>query len=138
MNTFQILYIDDSKEDRELLRTIIGTIATDIEIIEQADGETGLMYLQNEKIPTPDLVLLDLNMPGMHGLEVLKAIRDDEHLKSLPVIVFTVSTASNHITEAFRAGANAVINKPLDLSEYKQVFIDTFHFWRNISRLPSS
>ncbi|MFT4679862.1 MAG: CheY-like chemotaxis protein [Flavobacteriales bacterium] len=138
MKKFQILYIDDSKEDRELLRTIVGTIASDIEILEQADGETGLMFLQNDEIATPDLVLLDLNMPGMHGIQVLKTIRDDEKLKSLPVIVFTVSTASNHIKEAFRAGANAVINKPLDLSEYKQVFIDTFHFWRNISRLPSS
>ncbi|MCB0761474.1 MAG: response regulator [Flavobacteriales bacterium] len=132
----KLLYIDDSREDRELLRTILDTITNSIELREASSGEEGLQLLEADQ-NIPDILLLDLNMPGMHGLDVLKAIRRDERLKGIPVIVFTVSTASTHITEAFRAGANAVINKPLDLSEYKQVFIDTFHFWQNISRLPS-
>lgn len=135
---FELLYIDDSMEDRELLRTILNSIGEDISLEERASGEEGLTRLQDPARKPPDILLLDLNMPGMHGLDVLKHIRKDERLRSMPVIVFTVSTASTHITEAFRAGANAVINKPLDLSEYKQVFIDTFHFWRNISRLPSN
>lgn len=132
--SFKVLYIDDAVEDRTLLTEILAQIAPDIELAVAENGEAGLAYLTNN--PKPNLVLLDLNMPGMDGFEVLRIIKNDDGLKSLPVIVFSVTTASLHINQAFEIGANAVINKPLTLEEYKSVFVDTFRFWREITRLP--
>jgi chemotaxis family two-component system response regulator Rcp1 len=134
--SFKVLYIDDAVEDRTLLTEILAQIAPDIQLEVAENGESGLAKLAGAY--RPNLVLLDLNMPGMDGFEVLKLIKGDPGLKSLPVIVFSVTTASLHINQAFEIGANAVINKPLTLEEYKSVFVDTFRFWREITRLPET
>lgn len=131
---FRVLYIDDAVEDRTLLTDILTQIAPEIELTVAENGESGLQYLADN--PLPHLMLLDLNMPGMDGFEVLQIIKNDNRMKTLPVIVFSVTTASTHINRAFEIGANAVINKPLTLDEYKSVFVDTFRFWREITRLP--
>ena len=131
-----MLYIDDAVEDRTLFIEILAQIAPDINIEVAENGEAGLARLANGDRLT--LVLLDLNMPGMDGFEVLQQIKGDPKLKSLPVIVFSVTTASSHIKRAFEFGANAVINKPLTLEEYKSVFVATFHFWREIACLPEN
>jgi len=133
---FQLLYIDDSFADRTLLTEIIAQIAPEIDVALAENGEAGLEYLK--KNPKPSLVLLDLNMPGMDGFEVLTIIKNDDRLKSLPVIVFSVTTASTHINQVYKFGANAFVNKSLTLDEYKSIFVETLRFWRDIARLPES
>ncbi|NNE55362.1 MAG: response regulator, partial [Flavobacteriales bacterium] len=113
---FTVLYVDDSVEDRVLMQEIMSEIAPDIQLILAETGQDGIDAAADKR---PDLVLLDLNMPGLNGFDVLKQLKKNETLQTLPVIVFTVSTASTHINEAFRNGANAVINKPLTLDEYR-------------------
>lgn len=132
---FRVLYVDDSQEDRLLLKTILEQIEPTVRLDLVDSGELALSHL---KTSTPNIILLDLNMPGLNGFEVLSRIKNDEQLKSIPVLLFTVSTASNHVNEAFQKGANAVISKPLTLDEYQQVFVDTFQFWKNIVKLPNS
>ena len=133
--SFSVLYIDDSVEDRVLMTEIMKEITPDIQLTVAETGEEGIQSLKRSR---PDLILLDLNMPGLNGFEVLQLIKEDTATQTLPVIVFTVSTASTHINEAFRFGANAVINKPLTLDEYREVFVDTFRFWKNVARLPGN
>jgi len=118
------------------LTEIIAQIAPEIDIALAENGEAGLEYLTNN--PKPNLVLLDLNMPGMDGFEVLTIIKNDDRLKSLPVIVFSVTTASTHINQVYKLGANAFISKSLTLEEYKYIFVETLRFWREIARLPES
>lgn len=131
-----MLYIDDAIEDRILFAEVLAQIAPDINLEVAESGEAGLAILANGD--RPNLVLLDLNMPGMDGMEVLQQIKGDPKLKSLPVVVFSVTTASTHINQAFELGANAVINKPLTLEEYRSVIVATLHFWREIACLPTN
>ena len=87
-------------------------------------------------MPRPDLILLDLNLPLMDGREVLTAIKLDEELKHIPVIVLTSSQAEEDIRECYQLHANCYISKPLRLGEFVEVVRAIEHFWFTIVTLP--
>ncbi len=112
-----IFIIDDSPTDIEL--TTIALEATDrqISVRSAPDGKSALAMLRNG-LGVPNLILLDLKMPGMGGIEVLREIRADDRLRELPVVVVTSSSLESDKAEALAAGASGYIQKPLALDQF--------------------
>ncbi len=131
-----ILIADDDEGEVHLLRRAfakVGSIAT-IQFV--TDGEEAMAYLKGEHpyanrklFPFPDLLLLDLKMPRMNGLEVLEAVRGHSLLKRLPVIVLTVSDRSKDIALALEVGANSVLVKPKSSKELVQLARAVQDYW---------
>ena len=105
----KILVIDDNSDIRDLIAFIFEKAG--LKVIQSANGESGLQELKSKR---PDLVLLDATMPGISGLEVLKAIRKDtdKELSRVPVMMLTANSAEEDITRAFELGASSYIVKP--------------------------
>ena len=112
-----IFIVDDSPTDIEL--TTIALEATGREIVVRfaTDGKSALAMLRNG-LGVPALILLDLKMPGMDGIEVLREIRADDRLRDLPVVVVTSSALESDREDAFAAGASGYIQKPLALDQF--------------------
>ena len=91
-----------------------------------------------EAVGTPDLVLLDLNLPRKGGLEVLEELRADPALACIPVIVLTSSSAERDVDACYRRGANAFVVKPQELDEFMDLIALIRSFWLDTARLPSA
>lgn len=140
-----IMIIEDSDDDFEATERAFreGSAATH-PILRFESGHEAMAYLESvasgaspdEDHVMPAIILLDLNLPGMNGREVLARIRQNELLGHLPVIVLTMSANQSDIDECYRLGANTYIVKPLGLDEFYAV-IDAFkNYWLDIALLP--
>jgi CheY-like chemotaxis protein len=117
-----ILYIDDDDDDRMMVKDAINLIDDKLILIESANAQEGLGYLQKAFVEKklPCLVLLDLNMPGMNGRDMLMVIKDDEDLSKVPVVVFT--TSSSELDKTFCKKYNVeMITKPFSFQSLKAV-----------------
>ncbi|WP_307844159.1 response regulator [Sanguibacter suaedae] len=105
------------------------------------DGVSALEYLRKEgqyaDVPTPDLVLLDLNLPRMDGREVLAALKADEELRKIPVVVLTTSEAEEDVVRSYSLYANAFVTKPVDFDRFIDVVRQIDDFFVSVVRLPS-
>lgn len=134
MKPLQVLLIEDNPGDAELTRQSLAASKLAIELTVLDDGEKALEYLRKappyRKAERPDLLLLDLNLPKLSGSEVLRAIKSDKNLKSLPVIVLTSSEEETEISRCYDEGANCYIVKPVDFNSFMNVvgLIETFWF----------
>ena len=108
----KILLVDDEPDIRFLTKRMLERQG--YSVAEAEDGETALRMLQEER---PDLVLLDVRMPGLNGWEVCRRIKADEETKSIPVVMFTVRTSEEDMLRSREYGADAHINKPFDRDE---------------------
>ncbi len=88
------------------------------------------------KMTKPDLILLDLNLPRMDGREVLRAIKSDDKLKRIPVVILTMSSAEEDILKSYNLFANCYITKPIDLDQFIKVVRSIEDFWLTIVKLP--
>ena len=135
LRPLQILVIDDSGADVRLLREAVRDFAVEAELIAKSDGDEALAFLRGAG-DRPDLILLDLNMPGRDGREVLQAIKGDPNLLSIPVIVLSTSSSPRDVAECYAHHANSYLVKPLHLDEFTALVraIDTF--WLRTALLP--
>jgi len=105
-----------------------------------ADGVSALQFLRKEgehtDAPTPDLVLLDLNLPRMDGREVLEAMKSDERMRSIPVVVLTTSEAEEDVVRSYSLHANAYVTKPVDFDRFIDVVRQIDEFFVEVVRLP--
>ena len=105
-----------------------------------ADGVSALEFLRKEGehagAPTPDLVLLDLNLPRMDGREVLEAMKSDPHMRSIPVVVLTTSEAEEDVIRSYSLHANAYVTKPVDFDRFIDVVRQIDEFFVEVVRLP--
>lgn len=105
-----------------------------------SDGVSALTFLRKEgefaDAPTPDLVLLDLNLPRMDGREVLEAMKSDEQLRSIPVVVLTTSEAEEDVVRSYSLHANAYVTKPVDFDRFIEVVRQIDEFFVEVVRLP--
>ena len=105
-----------------------------------ADGVSALEFLRKEgehvDAPTPDLVLLDLNLPRMDGREVLEAMKSDEKLRAIPVVVLTTSEAEEDVVRSYSLHANAYVTKPVDFDRFIDVVRQIDEFFVEVVRLP--
>jgi two-component system response regulator len=131
-----VLLIEDNQGDEELTLIALrqAKIANDVRIART--GEEALQYLCGENdsgepygVKRPAVVLLDLSLPGMSGLEVLRRIRADERTKLLPVVVFTASRQDNDVLLAYELGANSYIRKPNDFNSFAYMIKQMFLYW---------
>jgi CheY-like chemotaxis protein len=105
------------------------------------DGVEALDFLhrrgKHAKAPRPDLILLDLNLPRKDGREVLSEIKNDEDLKTIPVVILTTSQAEEDVVKSYHLHANCYVTKPVDLEKFIVVVQSIDRFWLTIATLPS-
>jgi chemotaxis family two-component system response regulator Rcp1 len=132
----RILVVDDSSADVRLLREALREHRVTVELIAEPDGESALAHLR-EAARLPDLVLLDLNLPGIDGREVLERLKADPSLASIPVIVLSTSSSPTDVADCYARHANAYLVKPLHLDEFTDLVRGLESFWLRLVRLPS-
>lgn len=135
MKLVRILLVEDNEGDIVLTREALneGKIKNEISIAR--DGEEALTFLKEATV-LPDLVLLDINLPRMNGLELLTIIKQDDYLKKIPVIMLTTSVSEKDIFESYSNYANCFISKPVNLQQFMEVVKTIEDFWISIVRLP--
>ena len=137
----QILLVEDNPADIELVREMFeeSKVLTSLAVVE--DGDQALEYLlargEYHGAASPDMVLLDLNLPGKSGLEVLKVIKEDPNLRRTPVVVMTTSADEQDVLKSYEGYANSYVTKPLDFEQFLSVMRTLEDFWFGIVRLPS-
>lgn len=137
-----ILLVEDNEGDIVLTIEALkaAKVANGIEVVR--DGEAALKYLRKEGIykykELPDIILLDINLPRLNGLEVLAEIKNDENLKSLPVVMLTTSDSEVDILKSYQSYANCFITKPVDYEKFMNVVHMIKDFWIDIVKLPKT
>jgi chemotaxis family two-component system response regulator Rcp1 len=124
-----ILLIEDNEGDAVLARESFRRLDKNINLTHIYDGEESLQFLDSKILALPDLIILDLNLPGMNGFEILKYIKESDSLKELPVVIFSTSNNENDITKCKELKADSYIIKPIDLVEYFNVVEGMKKFW---------
>jgi two-component system, chemotaxis family, response regulator Rcp1 len=141
MKDIHILLIEDNEGDIVLTRESLAEARIRNKLFVVTDGEMALDFLfkKNEysNADMPDLVLLDINLPKINGLEVLKRIKMDEHLKAIPVVMLTTSEAERDILEAYKNYVNCYIAKPINLEKFIDIIKTIENFWLHIVKLPT-
>jgi len=136
----EILLIEDSPADIRLTREALREEKLLNHLHVVTDGEEAMAFLRRQgkhaHAPRPDLILLDLNLPRKSGREVLDEIKQDANLKSIPVVVLTISAAERDIVSAYNLHANCYITKPIDLEQFSTVVKSVREFWLTIVKLP--
>jgi two-component system, chemotaxis family, response regulator Rcp1 len=139
--TIEILLVEDDPGDVRLTLEAFkeGSVPSNFTVMNE--GVEALAYLRQQgpyaSSVTPDLILLDLNLPKKDGRELLAEIKADEHLMKIPVIIFTTSAAEEDIMRAYSAHANCYITKPVDLDQFLHVIHSIESFWLKLVKLPS-
>jgi two-component system response regulator len=123
-----ILIVDDSSAEIELAIIAIEATGRELSVCTAADGRSALAILRNED-ELPTLILLDLKMPNMDGIEVLHEIRADDRLRDIPVVVVTSSSLESDRTKAAAAGANYYLLKPWSLDQFSRDLDSILHRW---------
>jgi CheY-like chemotaxis protein len=138
----RILIVEDDPNDVELTLTALGEYNLANEVVVTRDGEEALDYLYcrgNFKIRTgenPAVLLLDLKLPKVNGLEVLQQIKSDEKLKMIPVVVLTSSREEKDMVASYKLGVNAYVVKPVDFHEFVNAIKELGMFWAVINEPP--
>ena len=136
-----ILLVEDNPGDRRLTVEALKEAKIRNELYEVENGVEAMAFLRKEgkygAVPRPDLILLDLNLPKMDGREVLREIKEDVHLKSIPVVILTTSEAEEDIIKTYESHANCYITKPVDLDQFIKVVKSIEDFWLTIVQLPA-
>jgi CheY-like chemotaxis protein len=137
----EILLIEDNPGDVDLIREMIENSKVRNIVNHVSDGIDALSYLHRQmpypKAVRPDLILLDLNLPKKDGREVLTTIKQDDHLKDIPVVVLTTSEAESDVLRSYQLHANCYISKPVDLTKFTTMLRSIEDFWLTVVKLPS-
>ncbi len=133
-----ILIIDDNPGDIRLTEEILKSSKFDSKLVAILNGDNAIAYLNKalENKTLPNLIILDLNLPRMNGIEVLEIIKSDSVLKLLPVVILTSSEADYDIQKSYQNHANLYLTKPVDFDEYFKVVTNIEKFWFSIAKLP--
>ena len=132
MTTPTILLVEDNPDDEALTLRAFKRSNIRNEIVVVRDGAEALAYLfpdDGDSRPSPALILLDLNLPKIGGLEVLRTMRGDERTALIPVVVLTSSKLEEDILDSYRHGANAYVRKPVNFSDFAEAVRTLGVFW---------
>ncbi len=113
-----ILIVDDNPDDIEITRIVLGRMGRAFKVEEAPTGEAALTRLRDEK-DLPSMILLDIKMPGMSGIDTLCQIRADKRLKAIPVIIVTSSSLESDEKQAYAAGADNFLHKAFDMEQFR-------------------
>ena len=140
LRSIEILLVEDNPGDVRLTQEGLAQAALHNRLWTAYDGDTALAMLRRQAphadVPRPDLVLLDLNLPGTSGLEVLRAMKTDPELQRIPVIVLSSSNAERDVLASYDLHANCYVTKPVDYGEFVEVVNAIERFWLTVAALP--
>jgi len=144
-NNNLILLVEDSADDRDLALTALQASEVEHEVVVCEDGEAALDYLfgtgryaGRDVRRRPRVILLDIKLPGVNGLEVLKRLRSDRRTSLLPVVILTSSREERDLLDSYRHGANSYICKPTDFFEFLDTSSQMLRYWLGINEVPSA
>ena len=145
-NKKYVLIIEDSDDDYEFASEVIGSNLPDPMDLKRCEsGTEAVEFLQAQASDSQkrdenpcQLILLDLNLPGLHGAEVLQRIKSSQNTCSVPVVVLTTSKNEKDVSNCYRLGANSFVQKPIDLSEFTKTLSKIGEYWLNFSVLPGN
>lgn len=136
----EVLLVEDSPSDANLTIKKLkkAKVLNNLHWVE--DGESAMEFLQKAgeyaNAPRPDLILLDLNLPGMDGREVLSEIKSDPKLKKIPIVILTTSADEQDVARAYNLNANCYITKPVDIQQFLKAIDLIEDFWLALVKLP--
>lgn len=136
----EILLVEDNPADIDLTREglSLGKISNNLHVV--TDGVAALEFLRRDAeyagAPRPDLVLLDLNLPKLDGRAVLRSIKEDPELCTIPVVIMTSSKAETDILKSYELQANCYVQKPIDFRQFVRIVRSIEDFWFEVVRMP--
>jgi CheY-like chemotaxis protein len=139
-----ILLVEDNPADVKITQRALRESAVPVELIVVRDGQEAVDYLLRQPPydavgwRSPDLILLDLNLPGMNGREVLERVRANDALRHVPVVVLTTSRRQEDVQQMYASGANTYIEKPQDFTRFVEVLQTIQRYWLDTALLPPS
>jgi len=141
MEPISILLVEDDPADQKLIKTSLRDqkLANDLHVVSSGEEGMDFLYRQGDYgsgFSCPDLILLDLNMPGMGGKEFLKRIKSDDRLRQIPVVILTTSDSEKDIIDSYKLQASGYVNKPVTLDEFRQVMRRVEEYWFVLCKLP--
>jgi two-component system response regulator len=138
----EVLLVEDDPGDIELMEIAFQRSQLLIPLNVVNDGEEAIAYLRQEgkyaQVVQPDLILLDLNLPGLNGQEVLQKIKADEKLKHIPVVILTTSRTQEEILSSYKLGASAYLTKPVDMEGFATIVKSLDCFWFTVVKFPAN
>ena len=138
----QILLVEDNAGDVELTREAFKKSEVAVNLHHAKDGEQCMAFIRKQgqyhNAPTPDIILLDLNMPRMDGREVLAEISKDPILRLLPVVILTTSHEEQEILNMYRLRCSSYIVKPVDLDQFYRIIKTFSEYWLTVVALPTA
>ena len=141
MEPREILVVDDSQDDIHVVRRAIAKRWLDVYLHEVYDGESALAFLRQqppyESAPRPDLILLDINMPGRDGQSTLAEIKSDSAIRDIPVIMMSMNWDDTIVTECYQKGCNCYVAKPETPAEAEKLIDQVQDYWFRIALLPA-
>lgn len=136
----EILLVEDNEGDARLCKEALKESKMLNNLYIAKDGQEALDYVFKRgsfcNVVTPDLILLDLNLPKINGKEVLKIIKEEDETKRIPVVILTSSKAEEDIVKSYELHANSYITKPLDFNQFVEIVKEINQFWLGIVKLP--
>ena len=140
----EILFVEDDLAHVEIVQRSFATCRVANRLTHVADGQAALDYLRQEgdwrdpaRSPRPGAVLLDLRLPKVDGLDVLKSIKTDPKLSSIPVVILTTSNAEMDIAKAYECHANSYLVKPMDFMQFTRLMDTLGYYWLAWNRRPN-
>jgi CheY-like chemotaxis protein len=141
LRVVEVLLVEDDPGDVLMTREAFADFKVRNQLHVVNNGVDAMAFLRREgeysDVPTPELILLDLNLPRMDGREVLAAIKDDPELRRIPVVVLTTSDAEEDVVSSYSLHANAYVTKPVDFEQFIEVVRKIDDFFVSIVRLPA-
>ncbi len=135
-----ILLVDDDEDCRLLVRDAIQSANVRNEVYEVASGEDALAFVRQlppyQEVPRPGLIYLDIDMPGINGLDVLKNLKGDAETRDIPIVMMTALDDDHEKMEAARYGANSYCVKPTDPFQFIETVIKATDYWLTIHKSP--
>ena len=137
LGTLNVLLVEDNPADVLLTEEAFMESALPTRLAFAFDGVEALRILREPGVELPDLILMDVNMPRLSGLEALAQLKADSGLKLVPVVILTTSSDMRDIDRAYDLGANAFVTKPVNLPDFVRVVEQLLAFWLSLAALPS-
>jgi len=143
LSPVNFLLIEDNQDHADLMISSLQEFNIKNEITHVLDGEAALAFLNNEppyadsnQHSTPHLILLDIRMPKMDGISLLKLIKENEKFRHIPVIMVSTSKLESEIENCYRLGASGFVNKPLQFDEFTRKIKELNHYWVLTAEVP--
>lgn len=142
MKSIHILLVEDNEGDILLITEALQEYKVLNEVSVVRNGKLALDFVfkkgEYNDVLSPDIILLDINLPLKNGIEVLQTLKSDETTKHIPIIMLTTSSSENDIMKSYNLNANAYITKPVDVSDFLNAILSLEDFWLNIVHLPTN